>query len=317
MPAVRALELFAGIGGFAAAQPEVDLALAIEQSGVASAVYRANFRHKTSSLNLDHVSPDRLAAVEADLWWMSPPCQPFTRRGRQADLDDPRTRAFQAVVAAIGIVKPRLVAMENVPEFNGSRAWALLRESLATAGYRVREHLVCPSDWLLPTRRRRYYLVASQADLPAEGPHPEVQSLPALLLPPDPTLAVPEAVLKGYRHAIHVVDGEDPLAVTNCFTAAYGRSLVRSGSYLRQGDMVRYFAPREVARLLGFPDGFQLPDERTTAWSLLGNSLHVGVVRSVVGPLAPREGQKGDEGGQSDLVCDLHHCHPTLEVHTR
>ncbi len=288
MPAVRALELFAGIGGFAAAQPEVAIALAIEQSGVASAVYRSNFRHDTSSLNLDHVTPDRLAAVEADLWWMSPPCQPFTRRGRQADLDDPRTRAFQSIVAAIGIVKPRLVAMENVPEFNGSRAWALLREVLAAAGYRVREHLICPTDWRLPNRRRRYYLVASQGDLPAEGPRPEAPSLPALLLPPDPALAVPEAVLKSYRHAIHVVDGDDPLAVTNCFTAAYGRSLVRSGSYLRQGEMVRYFAPREVARLLGFPDTFRLPDDRSSAWSLLGNSLHVGVVRSVVGPLGPR-----------------------------
>ncbi len=288
MSRLSALELFSGIGGFAAAQPELDIRLAVEQSRVAAAVYTANFAHPVLSYNLDHVTPARLAAVNADLWWMSPPCQPFTRRGRQADLDDPRTRAFTAVVTAIAEVKPRLVAMENVPEFNGSRAWVLLREALGRAGYRVREHLVCPTEWRLPNRRRRYYLVGSVGDLPGEGPRPKPRRLPDLVLPFDPDLAVPDGTLKSYRHAIHVVDAENPEAITNCFTAAYGRSLVRSGSYLLQGGRVRHFAPREVARLLGFPDTFVLPTVRAEAWSLLGNSLHVEVVRSVVGTLAPR-----------------------------
>jgi hypothetical protein len=74
------------------------------------------------------------------------------------------------------------------------------------------------------------------------------------------------------------------MSVVHCFTAAYGRSHVRSGSYIRTASGVRRFSPFEIARLLGFDRSFRLPPQLSLhkAWRLVGNSLSVDVVRMMV-----------------------------------
>merc|ERR1712194_240317 len=68
----------------------------------------------------------------ADLWIMSPPCQPFTRTGKKLDLDDNRSAALIRLLEALPKLKkpPNAIFMENVPEFVGSRSHTLLREVL-------------------------------------------------------------------------------------------------------------------------------------------------------------------------------------------
>jgi site-specific DNA-cytosine methylase len=80
------------------------------------------------------------------------------------------------------------------------------------------------------------------------------------------------------------VDAEDRSAETHCFTSAYGRSVVRSGSYLRTRAGVRRFSPHEIVRLLGFPEQYQLPEDwpARRLWPLVGNSLSVAAVRYVL-----------------------------------
>jgi site-specific DNA-cytosine methylase len=107
----------------------------------------------------------------------------------------------------------------------------------------------------------------------------------------------PELVRR-YRQALDVVHPDEPGAVSACFTAAYGRSPVRSGSYLAlngsEGPRIpsgqprlRRFSPAEVLRLLGFPATYRLPPElpREKAWPLVGNSLSVPAVRRVLSSL--------------------------------
>jgi site-specific DNA-cytosine methylase len=291
---VRALELYAGIGGFAAAlrargRGDV-VACAIEQSDVAAAVYRANFLAPVLEKNLSGVKARDLAAFEADLWWMSPPCQSFTLRGARRDLDDPRARSFLKVLDLVRAVRPPRIALENVPAFQGSRAHDALLEVLASAEYAVREHVLCPTELGIPNRRERYYLTAAIAasDLADEtGAPPEDprrRPLAAFLDPAadgDPALAVDPAIGDRYRYAMQILDPEDPSASAPCFTAAYGRSHVRSGGFLRtSAGGIRRFSPAEILRLLGFPEGFALPYVR--AYGLAGNSVSVHAVTEVL-----------------------------------
>jgi len=102
---------------------------------------------------------------------------------------------------------------------------------------------------------------------------------------PDPSLTKDPDILRRYRHALDVVRPDEPGAVTACFTAAYGRSPVRSGSYLEQEDgRLRRFSPAEILRLLGFPATYRLPPDLPPekAWPLVGNSLSVPAVRRVL-----------------------------------
>ena len=72
--------------------------------------------------------------------------------------------------------------------------------------------------------------------------------------------------------------------MTCCFTSAYGRSHVRSGSYLQQDTGVRRFSPTEILRLLGFPASYRLPPDLSLskAWRLVGNSLAIAPVRAML-----------------------------------
>ncbi|HCP46972.1 MAG TPA: DNA methyltransferase, partial [Deltaproteobacteria bacterium] len=270
--------------------------------------YASNFpSHPLHAWNLAGLKAERVRRLDADLWWMSPPCQPFTTRGLQRDVDDARCRPFLRIVQLIGDVNPKMVALENVPAFEGSRAHGLLLERLAEREYRVREGLLCPTELGVPNRRCRYYLVALRSDQPPLGRlspttagwlelaqrsrRTRDDGLDNYLDPaPADDLYVDLDLVQGYRHALHIAEpgAGEPLS---CFTSAYGRSMVRSGSYLQDSRGVRRFSPGEILRLLGFPDEFVFPSNLDTRkkWSLLGNSLSVDAVRAVLGclPITP------------------------------
>ena len=110
-----------------------------------------------------------------------------------------------------------------------------------------------------------------------------------------------------------VVDATDSIP-TACFTRSYGRFNRGTGSVLRVrqtsndpdlaslgfsrtepnarpfGDTwraaleLRYFAPKEVANLLGFPQSFHFPADVSlkSAWAAAGNSLHVDAAAAVI-----------------------------------
>ena len=303
MAGPRVLELFCGIGGLAAALPEgAEVTAALDVNELALAVYRANLPHPAHACALDSLRVDDRRLRGADLWWLSPPCQPYTRRGHGRDLGDPRSAALVHLIGLLERVAPPAVALENVPEFGGSAAHRLLLAALERRGYAVAQRSLCPTALGVPNRRRRFYLVASRERLagwaaaggdgpagrPDPPPVPPRRPLASHLDPePHPELAIDPALLSRYAHAVDVVDAADPAAVAATFTSAYGRSPVRAGSYLRQGEAVRRFHPREVLRLLGFPATHRFPDELplAKAWRLAGNSLSVPAVREVLSGL--------------------------------
>jgi len=286
-PPFRVLELYCGIGGCCAALPrgtEVVAAMDINDAGLE--VYRSNFPDTTVAVNLEFVSADDLQRRDADLWWLSPPCQPFTVRGLQRDTEDPRTRSFLRLIDCLRQTPPSYLALENVPGFRGSQTHSVLRSALDDLGYAVQEVVLCPTELGVPNRRRRLFLVAGREPLGPMSQMPrEPRPLEAYLdLEPPADLWVDEALIDRYGHAISIVNAKDSAAVATCFTSAYGRSPVRSGSYLETPSGLRRFSPQEILRLLGFPADFLLPPDLPTsvAWRLVGNSLSVPAARQVL-----------------------------------
>lgn len=281
------LELYAGIGGVAAAGAAV--VAAIDHDERAHLTYRANFAHPAHRLNLVSVKKERLAGFGAPIWWMSPPCQPFTVRGAKRDVNDRRCESLLHLLEVIPQVQPRVVLVENVPGFDGSIAQARLKEALA--GYAITDGIWCPTELGVPMQRRRYYLVAVQGSEPVELVPEPVQTGPlaSFLDPePDPAMRLGPELLERFGEALHVVEASDPHAEAVCFTGAYGHSPVYAGSYLRREGGLYRFSPAEIARLMGFPEGFVLPDDVRHASKLLGNSVSVDVVRWLLGAVLRR-----------------------------
>lgn len=286
-----ALELYAGIGGFAAAAADLDIAVlqAIDIDPQALGIHGLNFSVPTHVGELESCD---VRSVRADLWWMSPPCRPFTRRGAQRDVDDPRARSMLRLIDEVCEARPEMVALENVPPFARSRACEQIRRALSRCGYHVALELRCPSELGIPNRRERAYLLASRQPLCSLRPPPRDPRRLADYLDSawEPSLRVAVEMAEQYAGALDLVDPmcDKPAA---CFASSYGKSPVRSGSYLRSAGGLRYFSPAEVARLLGFPGSFRFPDSvgRRRRWSLLGNSLSVPVVRWVLSRFGIRD----------------------------
>jgi site-specific DNA-cytosine methylase len=295
---ILALELFCGIGGFAAAVAgrNVHVVAALDQSREALAVYRLNYpSHRAVQADLERVTEEDLAAYRADFWWLSPPCQPYSVRGTRRDLADPRARSLVNIMERFSRIPPNLLpthlAMENVEGFSRSEARARLLDLLAGRGYRLLEFLLCPTELGVPSRRPRYYLAASRTALHEHcaSPPTNMKSLGEYVdatysrnIPEE--LLVPAGVLEKFGEGLRILDSSAPRSYTTCFTSGYGKSIMHAGSYLREGTAVRRFSPEEIARLLHFPAGFSFPREmpRRTRWRLVGNSLSVIAVREVL-----------------------------------
>jgi site-specific DNA-cytosine methylase len=193
-----------------------------------------------------------------------------------------------ALLEKTPLIKPRYIALENVPGFCGSQAHSRLRETLAATGYAIKEIVLCPTQLGIPNRRRRFYCVAAREGL-AEWPEPSPVRSPwawreVLDEHAATSLEVANDTIAAYDGAIHVVSPDDPTAISSCFTSSYGRSMTASGSYLKTKHGHRRFSPSEILRLLGFPSDYRLATHSTPLddWPLVGNSLSVPAVRYVL-----------------------------------
>ena len=227
---------------------------------------------------------------------MSPPCLPYTRRGNQQGLSDPRAESYKYLVDQIAKLTPPVVALENVPPFAHSDAFQLWTSTLTSAGYQLYHRMACPTQIGIPVRRNRFYGLAIHNEVSASSsaihlassfqqtwPPPRHLPLANYLLDADSHLPLINLMLdvevqSRYQGALDVVNPLDSESICACFASSYGKSIVRSGSYLQHNGSLRRFHPREIARLLGFPDTFVLPSDLRTAYRLLGNSLSVDVV---------------------------------------
>ena len=273
---IRALELYCGIGGFASRANSygIDVVAAIDASSHVVQTYNRNFDQVAVQKNVLQLSASDLQAYGADLWWMSPPCAPFTRRGKQLDLEDHRTRSYLRVVDAIEEIRPRFVAMENVERFAKSAARDRILDALA--GYDVVERVLCPTEFGWPNKRPRYYLVAGRDAAIVAPAEPRYIARWQDFVDPEvhQDYIVPQDIVDRYGAQFHIVD--DDATYTTCFTGSYGKSWNFTGSYLRRTDgTLRRFTPREVLRFLGFGDSFTFPDDfdDRQRYKYAGNSL--------------------------------------------
>jgi len=186
------VDLFAGGGGAstgleAALRRPVDVA--INHSEVALAVHAAN-HPETRHIRTDvfDVKPREVTKGRAvDVLWASPSCTHFSRsRGGKPVNKQERSLAW-VVTSWANDVRPRLIFVENVPEFQtwgpAARDGVVIAERkgeyfrrwvrrLERLGYVVDYRVLDASQYGAPTRRRRLFVVARCDGLPISWPTP-------------------------------------------------------------------------------------------------------------------------------------------------
>ena len=167
MEPLQVIEFYAGIGGwhYAVKKTGLDLTVlkAVDINTTANCVYRHNFpTTKLLQGNISGLTAKELDLLSADIFTLSPPCQPFTRQGKKEDSADHRTDSFFHLMQILGEMKnvPQYLMMENVQGFEISQTRDHFLAVLKKIGYKVQEFLLSPKQFGIPNSRLRYYLLA-------------------------------------------------------------------------------------------------------------------------------------------------------------
>ncbi|OQR78359.1 tRNA (cytosine-5-)-methyltransferase-like [Tropilaelaps mercedesae] len=183
MATLRVLELYSGIGGmhFAlrnafsenggmlANYKQFKIVAAVDINTVANTVYETNFGGKVLNRQIQSLLVEELSGdLSSSIWIMSPPCQPFTRQGKQLGADDPRTASFLHILDILPKLKahkPKFIFLENVKGFESSPVRDAFLDCLERCGLVYLQCLLSPKQFNVPNSRLRYYCMAIEKSL--------------------------------------------------------------------------------------------------------------------------------------------------------
>ena len=172
---MRAIDLFCGAGGASLGLQTAGLYLvgSYDFNADACETHAANLPScPVTCADLKAMDPRDLP--NAELWWCSPPCQPFSVAGKRLGGDDPRDM-FPWTLDAIAHRKPEWAMIENPPGLmsqDSGRYFGRILDRLEAAGYRV-EHRVLDAMWYgVPQFRKRVIIVATRSGARFRWPEP-------------------------------------------------------------------------------------------------------------------------------------------------
>ena len=214
------VDLFAGAGGLSAgaAAAGVRIALAVESDTNAAATYRAN--HGPIDLRVQDIRamPDlpRISATEPTVVFGGPPCQGFsTSNQRTRRLDNPVNHLYLHFLRQVRSMCPTYVVFENVKGFvetKGGFFFSAVVTELRRLGYSVRHDVLTATDFGVPQRRARLFIVGS------------LVSAPRL---PVPATGIPTTVGDALNDLPHLENGAKVPSTSykSCPRSAYSRRL--------------------------------------------------------------------------------------------
>lgn len=302
------IDLFAGIGGFRLALESFGLECVFtsEWDKQAQKTYEANFK-ETPHGDITIIREEDIPPH--DILCAGFPCQAFSISGKQKGFEDTRGTLFFDVARIAKHHKPKVLYLENVKNFvkhNQGKTMETVERVLDDLGYKVFHKVVNASYFGVPQSRQRVFILAFRKDLGIDdfafpkGTHADVH-LKDILLPSGDTekLVIKRDDIKidksvnlsivsqfkpvrigtinhgGQGERIYSIDGH---AIT---LSAYGGGVAsKTGAYFVNGK-VRKLHPRECARLMGFPDDFEIPVSDAQAYKQFGNSVVVPVVKTI------------------------------------
>ena len=258
------MEFYCGIGGLhyslilaTAGKENAAVVAAFDINPLSNKVYQHNFGLKPSASDIGRLSAEDLDALGGDIWLLSPPCQPYTRQGKQLGSKDPRAESFILLLEKLKDLEkpPKYLLVENVVGFEQSSTREYLIKTLRSNKYVTQEYLMSPSDIGVPYSRARYFCLAKLHPLQfpcakgnfqiAKGPPP----VPAGSSPEDALVhnsglllkdflvegqpeeySVKDSVKEKYIEAVDIVTPDSKICC--CFTKSYYRYLKGTGSLL-------------------------------------------------------------------------------------
>ena len=221
------------------------------------------------------------------------PCQPFSIIGSRQGFADPRGTLFFEIARIIREKKPKVVLLENVRQLASINKGQTLRDivdTLEQIGYYVDYKILNALDFGVPQKRERILIVATREDI-GKFPWPDkkipMKPLKSILEKNPDSKHFVSAKIKRSRQETHTPKASPSIwhenKSGNISSHPFSCALRAGASYnylLVDGE--RRLTPREMLRLQGYPDSFEIVCNDTQTRKQAGNSVPVPMITAVI-----------------------------------
>jgi len=172
-PKFIGIDLFAGAGGLSlgAEMAGIKVKIAVESDVFTAESYKIN-HPQTLVLNKDIKTIDKdlqehLLDCKNDtlILFGGPPCQGFsTSNQKTRNKQNPQNWLFEEFIRITGDLKPQWVVLENVKGIRETEKGFFVKEitqKLIELGYTCTSMILCASDYGVPQKRSRFFLIGS------------------------------------------------------------------------------------------------------------------------------------------------------------
>lgn len=304
------IDLFCGLGGFRLALESygAECVFSSDIDTHVSKVYEKNFG--TNPLS-DITKVDEKEIPKHDILCAGFPCQAFSISGKQKGFEDTRGTLFREVVRIAKFHQPELLILENVKNLekhDNGNTFKVIRENVENIGYNMYWKVLNASHYGVPQARERIYMICIRKDLDnhtytfPKSTNQDVCVNDILLTNGEERKYIINKpykmneknnqmqMFKVYSKPIRVGtvnkggQGDriyDPFGQAITLSAEGGGTGAKTGLYYINNE-VRKLHPRECARLMGFPEAYQIDDSVNQAQKQFGNSVVVNVLQYIV-----------------------------------
>ena len=303
------IDLFAGLGGFRIALESLgaECVYSNEWDKHAQKVYFNNFGDLPEG---DITLVDEKQIPKHDILCAGFPCQAFSISGKQRGFEDSRGTLFFDVARIVKEKRPKVVFMENVKNLakhDGGKTLEVIQATMEELGYEFNQKVLSSVNYGMPQKRERIYMVCFRKDIvnanfnfkyPKSIPltkHVEDFLIPEEEIPKNLFVTREDTYMEnktdnvysnkpirmgivnkgGQGERIYSTKG---IAIT--LSAYGGGAFSKTGGYLINGK-TRKLHPRECARLMGYPDSYQLAEKDSQSYKQFGNSVVIDVLQYI------------------------------------
>jgi DNA (cytosine-5)-methyltransferase 1 len=303
--AIKYIDLFCGIGAFRIAVEQIASELGAPARCVLSCdidhecqrAYEANFGERPAG---DVAAINAQDIPEHDLLLAGFPCQPFSIIGHRKGFKDTRGTLFFEIARILEEKKPACFVLENVKLLAGHNNGKTLRRimaALGNLGYYADFRALNALQFGLPQKRERIFIVGYKKPCSFDWPRESLPMTPLGEILEDnvPAQYYASDHIRANRLKKHKPTKEPTIWHENKagHISAYPYSCaLRAGAsynYLLVNGQ-RRLTPREMLRLQGFPDSFDIVCNYSQTRKQAGNSLPVPVARAVLKSLFVSQG---------------------------
>lgn len=310
MKKLEFIDLCAGIGGFRLAfeDKNTHCNLTCEIDKFCATSYLDNYGHKNTKFINDITKIETKNLDNFDILCGGFPCQSFSKGGKQKGFNDIRGTIFFNIAEIIKDKRPSCFLLENVKNLKShdkKNTYKVIKNKLDELDYWYADFLI-NAQYFVPQKRERIYILGlnkekyTQEDFllicnKINQEYKKIQQQPLLKIHnileknvhPKYTLSdklwlslqlhAKKHKEKGNGFGFGLIDPSIDIS-TRTLTARYYKD--GSEILIKQIDKnPRKLTPRECARLMGFPESFNIIVSDTQAYKQFGNSVVVPVVK--------------------------------------